>query len=193
MESKQGRPIISFASREEWEAWLEAHHEGSGGIWMKIAKKDAGVETLRYPEALESALCYGWIDGQRVSLDDRFFLQKFTPRGPRSRWSRVNRDKVVELQRQGRMKPAGMAEVERARADGRWDAAYEGQRTATVPDDLQQALDANPAARTFFATLDSRNRYAILYRVQDAKRPETRARRIATFIDMLNEQKKPYP
>jgi uncharacterized protein YdeI (YjbR/CyaY-like superfamily) len=193
MESKQGQPIISFASQEEWEAWLEAHHERSGGIWMQIAKKDAGVETVRYPAALESALCYGWIDGQRASLDGRYFLQKFTPRGPRSRWSRINRDKAEELERNGRMKPAGMAQVERARADGRWDAAYEGQRTATVPDDLQQALEENPGAKAFFATLDSRNRYAVLYRVQDAKRPETRARRIAAFIAMLNEQRKLYP
>src|SRR4051812_11995033 len=132
MESKQGQPIISFASQEEWEAWLEAHYDSSGGIWMKIAKKGAGVETVRYPEVLEVALCYGWIDGQRVSLDGRYFLQKFPPRGPRSGWSRITRDKAEELARQGRMQPAGLVQVERARADGRWDAAYEGQRTATV-------------------------------------------------------------
>src|SRR5947208_2550551 len=149
MEPKQGQPIISFASQEEWEAWLQAHHQSSSGIWMKIAKKGSGVDTVQHPEALEVALCYGWIDGQRASLDDRFFLQKFTPRGPRSRWSRINRDKVLALERQGRMQPAGRAQVERARADGRWDAAYEGQRTATVPEDLQRALDANPAAGAF--------------------------------------------
>jgi uncharacterized protein YdeI (YjbR/CyaY-like superfamily) len=193
IETRQGEPIISFAAQAEWEAWLDANHATSNGLWMKVAKKDAGVDTVRIPEALDSALCYGWIDGQRVTYDDQFFLQRYTPRRPRSKWSRINRDKVLELERQGRMKPAGLAEVERARADGRWDAAYEGQRNATVPEDLQRALDENPKARGFFATLNSANRFAILFRVQDAKRPETRARRIASFIDMLNVGKTIYP
>jgi uncharacterized protein YdeI (YjbR/CyaY-like superfamily) len=187
------RPILSFGSRAEWERWLDAHHARSPGVWIKMAKKGSGIESVTHAEALESALCYGWIDGQRKSLDERFFLQKFTHRGARSRWSRINRERADELIRQGRMKPAGLEEVERARADGRWRAAYEPQSTATVPDDLQRELDANPRAREFFAGLDSRNRYAILYRLQDAKRPETRARRLADFVAMLAEHRKPYP
>jgi uncharacterized protein YdeI (YjbR/CyaY-like superfamily) len=185
--------VRRFASQQEWERWLEDNHATSKGEWLQIAKKAAGIETVTHAQALESALRYGWIDGQRRAHDERFFLQRFTPRGPRSRWSRVNRDKAIRLLEQGRMKPAGKAEVERAKADGRWDAAYAPQSTATVPDDLQRELDANPSAREFFATLDRRNRYAILYRVQDAKRPETRARRIAKYVAMLNAREKPYP
>ena len=193
MDSKQGLPIIAFASQREWEAWLEARHATSKGVWLKIAKRDSGIDTVSYAEALESALCYGWIDGQKGSHDEQFWLQKFTPRGRKSRWSRVNRGKATELVRQGRMKSAGLVQVEQARQDGRWDAAYEAQSSATVPDDLQRELDRNPAARAFFATLDSRNRYAILYRLQDARKPETRARRIEQYIAMLNEHKKVYP
>jgi len=139
------------------------------------------------------ALCYGWIDGQRARFDERFFLQRFTPRKPRSKWSRVNREKVTKLIETGAMKPSGLREVELAKADGRWDTAYEPQSTATVPDDLLRELEKNDAARTFFPTLDSRNRYAILYQIQDAKRPETRARRIAKYVAMLAERKKLYP
>jgi uncharacterized protein YdeI (YjbR/CyaY-like superfamily) len=193
MEEKQGRPIIPFASQRRWEEWLDAHHADSKGLWLKLAKKDSGVDTVSYAEALDVALCYGWIDGQKASYDERFYLQKFTPRTRKSRWSRINREKVTELERQGRMQPAGLAEVERARADGRWDAAYDSPSRATVPDDLQRALDENPTARAFFATLDRTNRYAILYRLHDAKRPETRARRLATFLAMLNQHKKPFP
>jgi uncharacterized protein YdeI (YjbR/CyaY-like superfamily) len=186
-------PVKPFPSQREWEAWLEANHETSTGIWLKIAKKASGIETVTHPEALESALCYGWIDGQRRSLDEKFFLQKFTPRGPRSTWSRVNREKANELVARDRMQAAGLREVERAKADGRWEAAYEPQSTATVPDDLQRELDANPRAEAFFSSLDSRNRYAILYRLQNAKKPETRARRLAQFVAMLEEQRKLYP
>lgn len=186
-------PIIQFASQREWEDWLGENHAASKGVWLKIAKKDAGIDTVFYPEAVDSALCYGWIDGQKGSFDERFWLQRFTPRGRKSKWSRVNRDKATELRKQGRMKPAGLAQVELARQDGRWDAAYEPQSSATVPEDLQRELDKNPAARAFFAGLDSTNRYAILYRLQDAKKPETRARRIETYIAMLNEGKKIHP
>jgi uncharacterized protein YdeI (YjbR/CyaY-like superfamily) len=186
-------PTIPFASQREWERWLEAHHATSKAVWVKIAKKASGIETVTHAEALESALCYGWIDSQRLPHDDRFFLQRFTPRGRRSKWSRRNRDKATDLLEQGRMTPAGRAQIEQAQADGRWDAAYAGQSAATVPDDLQRELDAHPAAREFFATLDSRNRYAILYRVQDAKRPETRARRIAKYVAMLSAREKLYP
>ena len=136
-----------------------------------MAKMDAGIESVRYPEVLDSALCFGWIDGRRDALDERYFLQRFTPRRPRSRWSRINRDKAERLIAEGRMRPAGLAEVEQARADGRWEAAYEGQRSITVPEDLQRELDARPDAKACFAGLTSQNRYAILYRLQDAKRP----------------------
>jgi len=192
MESKQGLPIVQLASAQEWEAWLEEQHETAKGLWLKIAKKAAGIETVSYPEALEVALCYGWIDGQKGSYDKRFWLQRFTPRGPRSKWSQINRDKVEELIAQGRMKPAGLATVEQARADGRWDAAYEPQSRATVPDDLQHALDENPQAKAFFETLNGVNRYAILYRIRDAKRPETRARNIEKFVAMLARGEKLY-
>src|SRR6266508_2795297 len=192
MESKQGLPIVQLASAQEGEAWLEEQHETAKGLWLKIAKKAAGIETVSYPEALEVALCYGWIDGQKGSYDKRFWLQRFTPRGPRSKWSQINRDKVEELVAQGRMKPAGLATVEQARADGRWDAAYEPQSRATVPDDLQHALDENPQAKAFFETLNGVNRYAILYRIRDAKRPETRARNIEKFVAMLARGEKLY-
>ena len=190
MDEKQGLPIVAFASREGWERWLEEHHRDSPGLWLKIAKKGSGHETVLYPEALESALCYGWIDGQKGAYDDEFWLQKFTPRRAGSRWSRINRGKAADLVAQGRMKPAGLQEVERARADGRWDSAYAGQRLATVPEDFQQALDRHPEAQVFFATLDSANRYAILYRIDDAKKPETRARRIEQYVAMLAEHRK---
>jgi uncharacterized protein YdeI (YjbR/CyaY-like superfamily) len=180
------QPTVAFPSCEAWEAWLETEHDRSEGVWLRIAKKGTGVDSVSYAEALEAALCYGWIDGQKRSLDDSHWLQRFTPRTARSKWSRINRDKAQALIDAGRMKPAGLREVERAKADGRWDAAYAGARAATVPDDLQRALDADPEARAFFATLDSANRYAILYRVQDAKRPETRTRRIEKYVAMLH-------
>ncbi len=193
MSTKTDLPIIPFASRDAWKAWFEEHHATSGGLWLKIAKKGSGIETLSYAEALDVALCYGWIDGQKASFDERYWLQRFTPRRPRSKWSKVNRQKATELIERGEMKPAGLREVERAKADGRWDSAYDAQSTATVPDDLRRELEKNDKAQEFFSKLDSRNRYAILYQIQDAKRPETRARRIAKYVAMLAEQKKPYP
>ena len=187
-------PTVCFASPEAWEAWLAAHHADSDGVWLKIAKKGSGVASVDYAQALHSALCHGWIDGQKgKGDDDAHWRQKFTPRRARSRWSQINRDKAEALIAAGRMRPAGLAEVQRAKADGRWDAAYAGQRTITVPDDLQQALNANQTARAFFATLDSANRYAVLYRVQDAKRPETRARRIEKYVAMLAAGDKLHP
>jgi uncharacterized protein YdeI (YjbR/CyaY-like superfamily) len=186
-------PVRSFASPRAWEAWLEKHHEDPEGLWLKIAKKNSGVTTVSYAEALEVALCYGWIDGQKGKLDEQYFVQRFTPRRPRSKWSKINCTKATELIEKGEMKPAGMREVERAKADGRWAAAYESQRTATVPEDLQRELDRNKRAREFFATLSSVNRYAILYRIQDAKRPETRAKRIEKYIQMLADHKTIHP
>jgi len=184
---------LVFATAADWEGWLEHHHADAGEAWLKIARKGSGHVTVTHAEALDVALCFGWIDGVRHKFDADHFLQRFTPRTPRSKWSRINRDKVGALTAAGRMRPAGLRELERARADGRWDAAYAGQRTITVPDDLQRELDARPAAAAFFAGLDSRNRYAILYRLQDAKRPETRARRLATFVAMLDAGETIYP
>lgn len=158
-----------------------------------MAKKASGIASIDHPGALEVALCHGWIDGQRKGDGEQHFLQRFTPRTPRSTWSKINRDKALKLIDEGRMQPAGLAEVERARADGRWDAAYDAQSIATVPPDLQAALDANPKAAAFFATLDSRNRYAVLFRTQGAKKPGTRARRIAQFVEMLAKGEKIHP
>jgi uncharacterized protein YdeI (YjbR/CyaY-like superfamily) len=177
---------VKFASADDFEAWMAAEHASSDGIWIEFAKKGSGVPSVTYAEAIEIALTYGWIDGQvKKSSEEGFYLQRFTPRRARSRWSQINRDRALALIQAGRMKPAGLAEVERARADGRWDAAYAPPSRIEVPDDLREALDANPAARDFFATLSGSNRYGVLYRIHDAKRPETRARRIAQFVEML--------
>jgi uncharacterized protein YdeI (YjbR/CyaY-like superfamily) len=186
-------PVLFFASAEEWERWLADNHATSSGVRVKIAKKGKGVESVAYPEVLDIAISYGWIDGVRNALDDGHFLQRFTPRKARSKWSKINRDKATRMIESGQMKPAGMREVELAKGDGRWAAAYDSHSTATVPEDLQRALDANPPAREFFTTLNSQNRYAVLYRVQDAKRPETRARRIAQFVEMLARGEKLHP
>ena len=178
-------PVLGVPDRGAWESWLTEHHASSPGVWLKIAKKGSGTPGLSYPEALEIAICFGWIDGQKGRLDDEHWLQRFTPRKPGSRWSKINTEKAAGLIEAGAMRPAGMREVELAREDGRWDAAYAGQRDMGVPDDLASALAADDEARAFFATLSSANRYAILYRIGDAKRPETRARRIAKYVAML--------
>ncbi len=190
--AKQDLPVVPFESQEDWEAWLEEHHDTSVGLWLKISKKDSGIDSVSYPEALDVAIIYGWIDSQKASFDDKFWLQRFTPRKPKSKWSKVNRKKATELIEQGKMKPAGLKQVELARQDGRWDRAYDSQSNAVVPDDFQQELDRNPGAQEFFAALNSANRYAILYQIQDAKKSETRARRIEKYVAMLNEQKKIY-
>ena len=182
--------ILPFESAAAWEAWLGEHHETSPGVWLKIAKKASGVASVSYDEALDAALCHGWIDAKKRSFDDTFFLQKFTARRPRSVWSRRNREKAAQLIEAGRMRSAGLEQVELAKADGRWDAAYEGSASAAVPDDLRRALDRNPAAAEFFAALDRTNRYAVLWRIQTAKRPDTRARRIERLVQMLAEGRK---
>src|ERR671917_708375 len=164
-------PVITFASRDPWEAWLEGHHATSEGLWLKFAKKGSGIETVTYDQAVEVALCYGWIDGQVSRFDKDYYLQRFTPRRSRSKWSKVNRKKAMELIERGVMNAAGLREVERAKADGRWDAAYDSPRTATVPADLLRELEKNEQARKFHYGLDGRNRYAVLYQIQDAKRP----------------------
>ena len=184
------RTIEQFAGPEEFRAWLAEHHASSGGIWLRIAKKGSGLTTTTYDEALDAALAFGWIDGQKRPGDQTYWLQGFSRRGPRSPWSRRNRDRAEALIRAGAMEASGLAEVERARADGRWDRAYEGQRTAQAPADFLEALASRPAAKRFYESLDRLNRYAIFYRIQDSKRPETRARRIARFVEMLERSEK---
>jgi uncharacterized protein YdeI (YjbR/CyaY-like superfamily) len=187
------RETIFFASQADWEAWLEDHHQESTGIWMRMAKKASGIPSINYDEALEIALCFGWIDGQKDKWEEPYWIQRFTPRRPKSNWSKVNCEKVERLATEGKLRPAGLREVERAKADGRWEAAYASQRSIEVPDDLRLALEQHEPARLFFETLNKRNRYAILYRIQDAKKSETRAKRIQQTIEMLKEGKKLYP
>ena len=186
-------PVLGFSDQAAWESWLDEQHARSAGIWLRIAKKGSGVPSVSYPEALEVAICFGWIDGQKGRLDDDHWLQRFTPRKPGSKWSKINAGKAAELINSGRMRPAGRREVEQAQSDGRWEVAYEGQRTITVPEDLRRALAGNDAAREFFATLSGVNRYAILYRIGSVKRPETRARKIAQYVAMLAGHRTIYP
>src|SRR3954465_15916261 len=181
-EELAGQSVISFATVSDCEAWFAEHYADHRGFWLKIGKLGV-AETVTYVEALDVALCFGWIDGQKRGYDDSYWLQRFTPRGPRSKWSQINRDKAEVLIKAGRMRPAGQAQVEAAKADGRWAAAYAGQKRGAVPDDLAAALAADPPAKAFFETLKGASRYAILYRVHDAKKPETRAARIAKFVE----------
>ena len=183
--ARDALPVLAFAGPRDWAAWLEQHHARAPGVWLKLAKKGSGVASVTYAEALEVALAWGWIDGQKQAHDAAAWLQRFTPRGARSIWSRINRDKALALIAAGEMKPAGLAEVERAKRDGRWEAAYDSQSRSAVPDDLAAALKASPRAAAFFATLESVNRYAILFRLHTAKKPETRAKRLANFVGML--------
>jgi len=182
---KAQQPVLFFDTPAKLEAWIDEHGEDSDGIWLKFAKKDSGIESVVYAEAVEIALSYGWIDGQAKRHDDHHYLQRFTPRRPRSKWSKINREKAERLMAEGRMRPAGLREVERAKEDGRWDEAYDSPSNATVPDDFRAALDAEPAAAEFFASLGSTRRYSFLYRITDAKRPETRAKRIAEYVELL--------
>src|SRR5258708_30026871 len=193
MKTSTELPIMLFESAQTWEAWLNEHHKTSPGVWLQIAKKASGINSVSHAEALDVALCYGWIDGQRGALDDKFFLQKFTGRRPKSGWSKINTQKVQDLIDKGRMQPAGLKEIEAAKQDGRWDVAYDSQRTMTVPEDFQAELDKNPEAKAFFATLNSVNRYAFCYRIQIVKKPETRRAKIAQYVAMLNEHKKLMP
>ncbi len=183
-------PILPFGSKKQWADWLAKQHEKSTGVWLKLAKKGSGIPSVTYDEALEVALSYGWIDGQKGSFDDEYWLQKFTPRGPRSIWSKINREKAEKLIKGGEMKSAGLKAIELAKQDGRWDKAYESQKNISVPDDLQVALNKSPKAKAFFATLNSVNRYAILFRIHNVKKPETRAKRIRQFVEMLERGEK---
>ena len=184
-ETKAGLPIIAFATSAAFEAWIEAQPCDAFGLWLKLAKKGSGIASLSKADAIDTALCHGWIDGQLDKYDDRSWLIRFTPRKPRSKWSEVNRNHALELIEAGRMRPAGFTQVDAAKNDGRWEDAYAPASRAQVPQDLQAALDLNPQAATFFASLTGANCYAILYRIGAVKRPDTRARKIASFVAML--------
>ncbi|PRY41216.1 uncharacterized protein YdeI (YjbR/CyaY-like superfamily) [Geodermatophilus tzadiensis] len=185
-------PVLAFPDQDAFEAWLEAEHATAPGCYVRLAKKGAGVPSLTHAEMVESLLCFGWIDGRSNRLDERSYLMRVTPRRPRSVWSQKNVAAVEELTAAGRMRPAGLAQVEAARADGRWERAYAGPATITVPDDLAAALAAEPAAQEAFAGLDGRNRYAVLHRVHTAATPATRARRVAALVTMLAEGRTPH-
>jgi uncharacterized protein YdeI (YjbR/CyaY-like superfamily) len=184
---------LTFANQAEWESWLKLHGDTATGVWLRLAKKAADQPTVSYAEALESALCHGWIDGQKQAENEHYWLQRFTPRATKSIWSKINKAKAEALISAGRMHPAGMREIDRATQDGRWDAAYSSASTSAIPDDFQKALDANKKAKTFFAMLNSQNRYAILFRIQNVKKAETRAKKIIQFIAMLANGEKLHP
>jgi uncharacterized protein YdeI (YjbR/CyaY-like superfamily) len=186
-------PVIAFKSQLAWDAWLTSQPAQSKGLWLKLAKKSSGIASVARQEAIDTALCHGWIDGQLDSFDDDYWLIRFTPRQSTSRWSEKNRARALQLIDQKCMRPAGLSEIERAKKDGRWDAAYAPQSTAEVPEDLRAALATSQQAKSFFETLDSANRYAILYRIHDAKKAETRAARIGKYVAMLIEGKTIYP
>jgi uncharacterized protein YdeI (YjbR/CyaY-like superfamily) len=190
---KRDLPVIAFKSQQAWDAWLTSQPAQSNGLWLKLAKKSSGIASVSRPEAIDTALCHGWIDGQLDSFDDNYWLVRFTPRQSNSKWSEKNRARALQLVELRRMQPAGLNEIERAKKDGRWDAAYASQSTAEVPDDLRAALAKNKRAKNLFETLDSTNRYAILYRIHDAKKAETRTARIEKYVAMLIEGKTIYP
>jgi len=188
---KDGLPVILFESEEEWSNWLEGNIS-EAGVWMRIAKKNSGVTSISYQQAVDIGLCYGWIDGQKQKYDDKTFAQRFTPRKPRSNWSKINKDKALQFIKEGKMKPSGLVTIEQAKKSGAWDKAYDSQRTMKVPADLNKALKENPAAMEFFKSLNSVNRFAILYRIQTAKTEESRVAKIKMFVTMLADNKKIY-
>src|SRR3981081_3372794 len=191
--AKRDLPVVAFKSQQPWDAWPASQSAQSKGLWLKLAKKASGITSVSKAEAIDTALCHGWIDGQLDSFDDRYWLTRFTPRQSTSRWSEKNRARALQLVELKRMKPAGLKEIERAKKDGRWGAAYAPQSTARVPDDLVAALAKSKAAQSFFEALDSTNADAILYRIHSAKRPETRMARIEKYVAMLIEGKTIYP
>jgi uncharacterized protein YdeI (YjbR/CyaY-like superfamily) len=183
-------PTLPFVSKKKWADWLAKQHDKSSGVWLKIGKKDTGIFSVTYEEALDVALCYGWIDGQKKGFDEKYWLQKFTPRGPKSIWSKINTEKAERLIASGEMKSAGLKAVKLAKHDGRWEAAYASQKNISIPEDFQAALDKNKKAKTFFSTLKSAERYSFLFRIHHAKKPETRAKRIQQFIEILEKGEK---
>ena len=185
-------PVTLFKNQKAWEAWLAKHFDSSPGVWMRIAKKAADLKSVNYQEALDVALCHGWIDGQRKTYDDDSFIQKFTPRAPRSIWSKINKAKALALIEEKRMRAGGLAAIEKAKANGRWDTAYDGFKSSTIPPDLEAAFKKNPKAKKFFAKVSAQNRYAVLFRIQTAPKPELRTRRIEQFVAMLAEGKTLY-
>jgi uncharacterized protein YdeI (YjbR/CyaY-like superfamily) len=191
-DANSGPPLL-FEGRKTWFCWLRKNHATSSGVWLRIAKKGAIVRSVSYLQAVDGALCFGWIDGQKKSDDESYWLQRFTPRSEKSIWSKINREKAIRLIELGQMNAAGLREVERAKRDGRWDEAYDSPSGATIPADFQAVLNKIPRARAFFATLDSRNRYAVLFRIQTARKAETRAKRIKQFAEMLSRREKIYP
>src|SRR6185437_4361968 len=186
-------PICLFKSQSDWAAWLAEHHDNHPGLWLRIAKKNSKVQSVSYPDALDTALCYGWIDGQKRPENEKTWLQKFVPRSPRSIWSKINREKALALIKNGKMKHAGLAAIEQAKANGRWEAAYDSQSRSTVPPDFERALNASSKAKAFFSELDSANRYAVLFRIHNVKKAETRARKITQFIEMLEKHETIHP
>ena len=193
VKSPDSLPVKVFRDGNAWEDWLAKHSDSAPGVWIRMAKKSSGLKSVSLSEALDTALCYGWIDGLRKSLDDETFLQRYTPRGVRSVWSKINRAKALELIDQGRMKPSGLAAIEQAKKNGRWASAYDSYRTATLPAELRKALDRKPRAKAFFEKLSRQNRYAILFRIQTAKKSETRAKRIREFVGMLERGETLHP
>lgn len=186
-------PVKEFKTLRSFETWMVKNHAKAEGVWIKVAKAASGIKSINAPQALDVALCYGWIDGLRRGLDENYFLQKYTPRTPTSTWSVINKDKVASLIREGKMQPAGLAAIEVAKKNGRWASAYESQKNITVPEDLQAALDKNKKAKAFFARLSSQNRFAILFRIGNVKKPETRARKIQEYVAMLQKHETIYP
>jgi uncharacterized protein YdeI (YjbR/CyaY-like superfamily) len=193
VKAKRDLLVIAFKSQQAWDAWLTSQPDQSKGLWLKLAKKSSGLASVSKQEAIDTALCHGWIDGQLDSFDDDYWLIRFTPRQSTSRWSEKNRARALQLVELKRMRPAGLNEIERAKKDGRWEAAYAPQSTAQVPDDLHAALAKNKKAKSFFETLDSTNRYAILHRIHNAKKAETRTARIEKFVTMLIEGRTIHP
>jgi uncharacterized protein YdeI (YjbR/CyaY-like superfamily) len=191
--SDEHPPVLVFEHQQAWEDWLSQNHKSVPGVWVRLAKKGSKLRSLTHSEALETALCYGWIDAQKKPESSSAWLERFTPRGKRSIWSKINCQKASALLECGRMKDSGLKEMQRAQEDGRWQRAYDSPGTATVPEDFQAALDKNARAKAFFATLESRNRYAILFRIQTVKKAETRARKITEFVAMLERQEKIHP
>jgi|SRR5205085_7146255 len=187
MAAQQDLPIVELADQDQWRDWLEANQASTPGAWLKIAKKSSSTKTVSYAEAVEEALCYGWIDGQARGYDEHFYVQRFTPRRRRSKWSQINTEKAARLIAEGRMKPSGQAQVDAAKADGRWDAAYPAQSAAAVPEDFEKELDRNPKAKAFFETLTGSARYAFLYRLHNVKSAGARAKRITSYVELLSE------